>query len=74
MDLYLVNGFLGSGKTTAIARACKLLIDENIKPDSGRIALGGKFDNDVWELYNLNEDRYSPYQNPIIRIGFGFGI
>jgi len=31
-------------------------IDENIKPDSGRIALGGKFDNDVWELYNLNED------------------
>jgi len=32
MDLYLVNGFLGSGKTTAIAGACKLLIDQNIKP------------------------------------------
>src|SRR4030095_659906 len=31
MNLYLVNGFLGSGKTTAIAHACKLLIDRNIK-------------------------------------------
>jgi arylsulfatase A-like enzyme len=31
-------------------------IDENIVPDSGRIALAGKFDQDVWELYNLNED------------------
>lgn len=25
-------------------------------------------------LYNLNESRYSPYRNPIIRIGFGAGI
>ena len=32
MDLYLVNGFLGSGKTTAIAGACKLLIEQNIMP------------------------------------------
>ena len=31
MDLYLVNGFLGSGKTTAIAHACKQLIQQNIK-------------------------------------------
>jgi len=31
MDIYLVNGFLGSGKTTAIVGACKLLIQQNIK-------------------------------------------
>ncbi len=29
MNLYLVNGFLGSGKTTAIANACKQLINQN---------------------------------------------
>src|SRR5215831_16513794 len=31
MDLYLINGFLGSGKTTAIAHACQQLIDQKIK-------------------------------------------
>lgn len=31
-------------------------IDENVLKDSARIALGGKFDKDVWELYNLNDD------------------
>lgn len=31
MNLYLVNGFLGSGKTTAIANACRLLTEHNIK-------------------------------------------
>lgn len=25
-------------------------------------------------LYDIIQDRYSPYQNPIIRIGFGFGF
>lgn len=25
-------------------------------------------------LYNLTEDAYSPYQNPILRVGFGFGF
>src|SRR6476620_7411590 len=31
MNLYLVNGFLGSGKTTAIAHACKQLISQKVK-------------------------------------------
>jgi len=31
MKLHLVNGFLGSGKTTAIANACKKLIVQKIK-------------------------------------------
>jgi G3E family GTPase len=31
MNLYLVNGFLGSGKTTAIANASKQLISQKIK-------------------------------------------
>ncbi len=31
-------------------------IDENIIPDSNRISLGGTYDKDVWELYNLNDD------------------
>jgi len=25
-------------------------------------------------LYNINDSVYSPYQNPVIRVGFGFGI
>ncbi|HRH67353.1 MAG TPA: hypothetical protein PLU53_13705 [Bacteroidia bacterium] len=25
-------------------------------------------------LYNVNESRYSPYINPVVRIGFGIGI
>lgn len=28
----------------------------------------------VTVLYNVNESRYSPYRNPIIRIGFGVGF
>jgi len=31
MNLYLINGFLGSGKTSAIANACRQLIDQKIK-------------------------------------------
>src|SRR5262245_47205510 len=31
MNLYLVNGFLGSGKTTAIVHACKQLIAQEVK-------------------------------------------
>ena len=31
MNFYLVNGFLGSGKTTAIANACKLLTAQSMK-------------------------------------------
>lgn len=29
--LYLINGFLGSGKTTAIANACKVLIQKQVR-------------------------------------------
>ena len=39
-----------------------------------RQPLGDRSSMNILLLYNLNEDRYSPYQNPIIRVGFGFGI
>jgi hypothetical protein len=39
-----------------------------------RQALGDRSSINILLLYNLNENRNSPYQNPIIRIGFGFGI
>lgn len=29
---------------------------------------------DLMLLWNINQSRYSPYQNPIIRLGFIFGI
>ncbi len=39
-----------------------------------RQELGERSSLNIMLLYNLNEDRNSPYQNPIIRVGFGFGI
>jgi hypothetical protein len=39
-----------------------------------RQAMGERSSLNILLLYNLNEDRNSPYQNPIIRVGFGFGI
>lgn len=39
-----------------------------------RQPMGERSSLNILLLYNLNEDRNSPYQNPIIRIGFGFGI
>jgi len=39
-----------------------------------RQPLGERSSLNILLLYNLNEDLNSPYQNPIIRIGFGFGI
>lgn len=39
-----------------------------------RQPLGDRSSLNILLLYNLNEDRNSPYQNPIIRVGFGFGI
>lgn len=36
--------------------------------------LGGKAFVNLMILFNLNETVYSPYSNPIIRIGFGAGI
>ena len=39
-----------------------------------RQPMGERSSLNIMLLYNLNEDVNSPYQNPIIRIGFGFGI
>ncbi|MFI5218146.1 MAG: hypothetical protein ACHQNT_01570 [Bacteroidia bacterium] len=37
-------------------------------------SLGANSSIGIAVLYNLIEDNYSPYANPIIRIGFGFGF
>ncbi len=39
-----------------------------------RQPLGDRSSLNILLLYNLNDNANSPYQNPIIRIGFGFGI
>ncbi len=36
--------------------------------------VGGKAFFTVAVLYNFLEDRYSPYSNPLIRVGFGVGL
>jgi hypothetical protein len=36
--------------------------------------IGGRSSLYLMLLYNLNESTYSPYQNPIIRMGIGIGI
>jgi hypothetical protein len=39
-----------------------------------REAMGGRSSINIMLLYDVIQDLYSPYSNPIIRIGFGFGI
>jgi hypothetical protein len=39
-----------------------------------RQMIGARSSLDFLILYNINESIYSPYPNPIFRIGFGFGI
>lgn len=39
-----------------------------------RQAIGGRAFASITILYNLNDSRYSPYQNPLLRIGFGVGL
>lgn len=39
-----------------------------------RQMIGNRSSIDLLILYNVNENRNSPYPNPVIRIGFGFGI
>lgn len=39
-----------------------------------RQRLGGNSFITLMILYNLTETRYTPYENPIIRIGFAFGL
>ena len=39
-----------------------------------RQMLGERASVNILFLYNVNESRYSPYRNPVLRIGFGIGI
>lgn len=39
-----------------------------------RASLGGRFFGSATLLYNLTEEIYSPYSNPIFRVGFGYGL
>lgn len=39
-----------------------------------RSTLGSRSYASIMLLYNLNESVYSPYTNPILRIGFGIGL
>ncbi|MCC7232349.1 MAG: hypothetical protein IT242_05355 [Bacteroidia bacterium] len=39
-----------------------------------RQMMGSRSAIELMILFNLNESRYSPYQNPIIRLGFAFGL
>ena len=39
-----------------------------------RQAIAGRSFASITILYNLNDSMYSPYQNPLIRIGFGIGL
>ncbi len=39
-----------------------------------RAMIGGRSFFNALLLYNINDSVYSPYQNPVIRVGFGFGI
>lgn len=39
-----------------------------------RQMLGDRLATSILVLFNVNESEFSPYQNPIIRIGFGFGL
>ncbi|HET6245711.1 MAG: hypothetical protein H0V01_04175 [Bacteroidetes bacterium] len=36
--------------------------------------LGGRTFINILALWNINQSEYSPYRNPIIRMGIGFGI
>ncbi|MBI2271559.1 MAG: hypothetical protein HYU69_14535 [Bacteroidetes bacterium] len=48
---------------------------ENIYVGGGfRQALGGRSYMTIMALWNINESKYSPYGNPIIRMGFSFGL
>lgn len=39
-----------------------------------RQVIGGRSFASITILYNLNDSMYSPYQNPLLRIGFGVGL
>ena len=39
-----------------------------------RQVIAGRSFASITVLYNLNDSMYSPYQNPLIRIGFGIGL
>lgn len=39
-----------------------------------RSAFGGNFFGTLMVLYNVTADIYSPYTNPVIRVGIGYGL
>lgn len=39
-----------------------------------RQRIGERSSFDILMLYNLNDNTYSPYSNPILRVGFGVGF
>jgi hypothetical protein len=39
-----------------------------------RQMIGNRSSMDILLLYNINDNANSPYANPVLRIGFGFGI
>ncbi len=60
----------GAGKLTSTRRNVQsVFIGGGYRQMLGRI--GGL---DLLLLYNINENRFSPYQNPLIRIGFVSGF
>jgi hypothetical protein len=59
----------GNPYETIVATVADLYIGAGYKQPTG----ANSFLN-VLLLYNLNQSYFSPYQNPIFRIGFGIGI
>ena len=39
-----------------------------------RSAFGNKFFGNIMVLYNLTADSFSPYTNPVVRVGIGYGL
>jgi hypothetical protein len=52
----------------------KLWVNDMLIGAGYRQWLGQKSYATIMVFYNVNETNYSPYRNPIIRIGFGFGL
>lgn len=60
---------------TSLYKTNKSIEIESIFVGGGyRQEVGGNLYMTAMLLYNLNETRYSPYSNPVIRIGFTYGL
>lgn len=60
------NSFFGTGERINIS---SVLVGGGYRSD-----LGGNSFVSILLLYNLNETTQSPYDNPILRVGFGIGL